>query len=81
MVAYYDCQTKKFFGDVNDDMKRAILGFYHGAIEYSSTKKENSKQKPPFDLLRAIKTEDQFIIEMYERSGRSNLALDSKLGS
>lgn len=75
MVAYYDCQTKKFFGDIDDEMKRAILGFYHGALEYSSTKKEDSKRKDPFDLLRATKTENAFIIEIYERSGWSNLAL------
>lgn len=78
MITYYDCQTKKFLGDVDDEMKRVILGFYQGAFEHISTKKDSSKQKLPFDLLRATKTEDAFIIEMYERSGWSNLALSGE---
>ena len=66
MITYYDCQTKKFFGDViTDDMKRAILGFYHGALEYRSTEEEDSKRKDTIDLLRVTKTEDQFIIQVY----------------
>jgi hypothetical protein len=78
MITYYDCQTKKFFGDIDDEMKRAILGFYHGTCHtYSSLKEKDSKRESSFDLLRATKTEDAFIIEMYGRSGWSNLALSA----
>ncbi|NIO38673.1 hypothetical protein GTO27_13405 [Candidatus Bathyarchaeota archaeon] len=42
MIAYYDNQAKAFSGDVDSDMAKVVLNYYHGLIDTDKDlRKEN----------------------------------------
>jgi len=74
LTGYYDCQLRKFFGEVDDQMKKVILDFYRGVRDtYKAMKETTVWSCGPYDLIRAKKTSEGYLLDLYNISSSNEV--------